>query len=686
MVSFEEAVPTEGGFRGLSPALRARGKSRRSTDWQRRSVLVPRSSRHTSAIDPLSGMDDDGAMAALGEEAEKATPHFRAVTQGLLRLRQIWALNKTPAKIQNERLAQIANVVRALVHEEEHIRDEKGRQHAIAELKSEISGHCAALEEDIDSFIDPSLPRMTTLEALHSLKSAVEELQALRQERAAEVRELCKYRREIVAELGDGDLLPTDEDEGIGESAITNVERQIQDLEDRLAQRHALLERLAKEAADLIQQRPLTGDASHCELDAKVMAFMRTKRHRVLGIGAGAVTALVQRRDALRAEMEEREQKLRAIQKRLRLIEDRQALLDLIRAFEASAENPLRLFGTSERTAREARFRRMAYPRLLLLESVLRPALLEWSQLNCGRPFLYKGRDYLQLLDEDLKHRKMPKDRFPPPADMDPTWDDFQYVVESQAFSSGADATSDAQSPSGDWSSGVPKSLKELVWDEEERRLLKLGWHPPPRGTDSRPGRRRPPQQRLRAPSVALPAAKGASQPASRSPSPPRRISPTKIAEETVGTALFHTPVPQLFKGDPNLLLPAPPDTKQRRVKLNRDAIRKVATDHESERARWQRLRDEDSLRSTVESRRKERLESERKRKWEQLRVAKIVETRKALRKKTAKEKSPAPADSAAASGDDEEPISPDVKASVLAVLDSVAARSEQRVPAPPVS
>jgi hypothetical protein len=183
---------------------------------------------------------------------------------------------------------------------------------------------------------------------------------------------------------------------------------------------------------------------------------------------------------------------------------------------EAQASNPLRLFGDSTRLQLEDRFRRVAYPRLLLIEATLRPALLVYRERH-QKPFRYKGMDYLELLDEELRTRTIPRGIFgvsaadleyknlkPEDAEawfgargddgnvykgvsdalakvIDKAQPDFAKVLAVSAKVSDVMAERILQKMEGErsWMEGAMSSVAEENTKTDEKKLLELGWQLP---------------------------------------------------------------------------------------------------------------------------------------------------------------------------------------------------------------
>jgi hypothetical protein len=295
-------------------------------------------------------------------------------------------------------------------------------------------------------------------------------------------------------------------------------------------------------AIDIVQlwkddsQLPSLSDANLSEVDRRILTFAKagfSQAHVHLGLSPAALDALVQRKHDLVICKQDRIRTTLEITKRLRLIEDRIVLVNLMNRVEAQAANPLRLFGDSTRLQAEDRFRRIAYPRLLMIEATLRPALLLYRERH-RQPFRYKGEDYLQLLDDELKTRKIPRGVFAcTAADLevknmkaadveqwfgsagddgnvhkglsdalvkviDRTQPDFAKVLALSAKVTDVMAERILQKTESDltWMKGTLISAVEADIKSDELKLLELGWQLPT--TSLRPDVRRAAVAKLR--------------------------------------------------------------------------------------------------------------------------------------------------------------------------------------------
>lgn len=116
------------------------------------------------------------------------------------------------------------------------------------------------------------------------------------------------------------------------------------------------------------------------------------------GLSTGDKLALIELVDAQMEELRPRYEASASIRS---LIEQRDQLVQRMKAFEVSASDPARLFQPSFRLLQEEKFRKTAVPSLLRLEEKLLGSLRQWSG-----PFGYDGHpDYEQYLQTEIAGR-----------------------------------------------------------------------------------------------------------------------------------------------------------------------------------------------------------------------------------------------------------------------------------------
>jgi hypothetical protein len=307
-------------------------------------------------------------------------------------------------------------------------------------LRGEVYSLCAVLGLESDRYVVP-LGRMVFRDALGHLNVALDELGRLEVRRRSQATDLVSAINIIRRELGEPlqtlnvVRLPTHSNKGrtppqqrvsapvkngddLSADAIAILEKKHAEAKALRNARLRLVRQLSMDVMNLWRedsQVPRLSDPHLTEIDRKILQYAKVAYSNgalYMGLASAVLDALVQRKQELVVYKQDRIRTTLEISKRLRLIEDRGALINLMHRVEAQANNPLRLFGDSRRLQLEDRFRRIAYPRLLLIEATLRPALLLYRERH-RRPFLYKTHDYLALMDEELRARVIPRDMFP---------------------------------------------------------------------------------------------------------------------------------------------------------------------------------------------------------------------------------------------------------------------------------
>ena len=319
-------------------------------------------------------------------------------------------------------------------------------------------------------------------------------------------------------------------------------------------------------------------------IDTKVLDYMRTKDYRRIGISSDRIHQLVQRNEYLIKEEKQLELFMEDVKKKLKLIEDRQALLNVILNVESAAGAPQRLFGDSTKLVKETEFRRNAYIRLLGLERVIHKALVDWHRSH-GARFMYKGVDYLEAMEEDLKTRVVPH-VFPRPDDMESRTTDFTYVVQ-QACTALPSADLDDMA----WTRNEVSDVSESLLQRDKRILLKNGWLPPESEesiimSGMHAERRKRLKENRDAPFEEETRKTAKFQP----PEIPLRRrecdaehvdgAPCQfpVLDDILGTGTTHLPpkAPCVFKTDPHLLLPTPPRVRAQHVRLRQHHIQRM--------------------------------------------------------------------------------------------------------------
>ena len=207
-------------------------------------------------------------------------------------------------------------------------------------------------------------------------------------------------------------------DEDLSEAGLQSLRQMILDMGRKREVRLRIVRQVALDIMQLWKedaQVPQLSDKTLCDLDRKILVFAKQGYEgaaSLFGTSASVEDALIQRKQTIVVVQQDRISSTLEINRRLKLIEDRIALLAMMRRFEAQASNPLRLFGDSRRLMAEDRFRQQAYPRLLLIEATIRAALVLYQQRH-NRPFMYRNGNFLELLDNDLRTRKIPRTVFP---------------------------------------------------------------------------------------------------------------------------------------------------------------------------------------------------------------------------------------------------------------------------------
>jgi hypothetical protein len=464
---------------------------------------------------------------------------------------------------QRALLQPAIRTLRELRKRAEHLRDEHEHAVAVEKQKAAIFQACAVLGEASEPYL-AGLASMGFKEAVGYLKSKLIDLKREQLERRSRVGDLIDAINGIRLELGDppvarnemlrpADSVKTAESEDLTalhvESTTPHLDAgsgglgMIEDLsEDALAAWNERLKRARKLregrikvvkqlAMDIMalwkedSRVPSLTDADLSDIDRKILTFSKsgyTQAATLIGLGSAALDGLAQRKHDLVVCKQDRIRTTLEITKRLRLIEDRIVLINLMNRVEAQAANPLRLFGDSTRLQQEDRFRRVAYPRLLLIEATLRPALLVYKARH-GQPFRYKGVDYLAVMDEELQTRTVPRgvfgctaadlavatmtaeeveDWFGAAGDdgnyykglsdtlvkvLDATQPDFAKVLALSSRVDDVMAERIAQKSEADlrWMDGALGARAEKEIKSDELKLLELGWRLPTTSANS---------------------------------------------------------------------------------------------------------------------------------------------------------------------------------------------------------
>ena len=601
---------------------------------------------------------------------------FTQVINELTALRRTWAEDYLDQAHAREKLQPIMQAVRKLAADHERDRDLQTRLRLVQMKQEKLAHLCALLQVPAEEHLEPGIEDMLPEAVIAALDRMHEKLTEVLQARRTQLRELATKRLRLIHELGDTHRRTADGGAaGVAEevaaaaaaataqdphahvkkrlghtsrheaafnadgtfvlegktyaptmAAVRQLECDIERVQGEKERRKAMIVKLANEIVALLVNENLARQP----IDAKVVEFVRTGDVKMLGLGIARIDQLVGRRDALIQEEARLEIFMEDVRTKLRLVEDRQALLNLVKNVEASAKAPHRLFGDSKKLVQESEFRKTALVRLLGMERVLHEALVDWHRSH-GARFLYKGVDYLAAMEEDLRTRKIPDD-FTRPRDMEESCSDFTYVVEracsrmmpgrgrGRAGSSGAAGAAGAAG--SDWTAANPGDSADSQREREKRLLLSNGWLPPSAdeaavlgchsgGGGAGAARRAAPPPSLAAASLreALLGRREGESPhthfeysgdagASRAPAqaslqfvPPEvHLSRERCGERhcgggtcavafeaqartETGTGLLPPTAPAVFQRDPHLLLPAPPRVKADRVRLRRHQI-----------------------------------------------------------------------------------------------------------------
>ena len=499
------------------------------------------------------------------------TKSKNCILEMLSSLKTVWMLWEED-DFEEEKRIQIVRPklddMKDLVAQIKGAQDAKWQRKMITAKKEEAISICCNMLENINSFIDQNLNKMSLTQIVLSLDVSIQRLTETMNQRKQEIDDLLLKRNRLIRELQE-QLPPITKNSnntysynervyGVSQTFISLLETEITDLCETRYQRQKTIKQLANE---LVSYLVTTDDAQRSD-NSKVdkLAFNLVKKEACQGISAvspstNVMNVLIERKEQLLSEEEHKKTFMEDVKKKMRLIEDRQALLGLVKDVEASAESPLRLFGDSKRLLREAKFRKQAYPRLLAIERVLYPTLVNWNESH-KKVFSYHGIDYLAAMTEDLKTRRIPRGLFSPPDDLNTHTSDFEYVVSEACCD--ADICDDEDKDSAWCRGNIFTRDAETDEDRQRRKLLRLGWRPPSGGG----GDLVPPQKILKKKSCTKQHVNSSICFQSHS-----------VFPDYLGSDVLPKAEPRIFKFDPHLLLPLPPSAKIHHANIRRKQI-----------------------------------------------------------------------------------------------------------------
>eukprot|EP01063_Lacrimia_lanifica_P020590 TRINITY_DN27893_c0_g1_i1.p1 TRINITY_DN27893_c0_g1~~TRINITY_DN27893_c0_g1_i1.p1 ORF type:complete len:719 (+),score=321.50 TRINITY_DN27893_c0_g1_i1:95-2251(+) len=456
---------------------------------------------------PLHTAPSVGALGALGAAKDDKlfaieNRYFRGIVDALVRLNEQWALDGVDFKEQERELVPALEMVCGLLERHRKEQDMQMRSRQITEKKDKVVELSSAMQLDIDAHLEPGLSEYSAEEVNASLEKTYFRLVEALAERKTVINDLLIRRQRLINEIGDAEKQKENEVQCEMDGTFTLRETKFEptqatidmlqtDIDDMAllkAQRRETVSQLSMDIVAYLVNKHLARQP----IDAKCQEFARTKDMRKLGYSTAVIKQLVERKETLMRDEEEQQTHVDKMRKRLRLIEDRQSLLASISNMEASAGNPLRLFGDSKKLVKESVFRKSAFPRLAALEKVLLEALKAW-EVTFGKRFMYKGTDYLAAMEEDIRTRKIPP-KFAPPTAKDDSLnssvsfnadaaeaakqrDLFTDVVEDACDNAAAEEdVRDAHEET--WASQEADDESITVHEQQRRELLRLGWYP----------------------------------------------------------------------------------------------------------------------------------------------------------------------------------------------------------------
>eukprot|EP01064_Diplonema_japonicum_P016233 TRINITY_DN24229_c0_g1_i1.p1 TRINITY_DN24229_c0_g1~~TRINITY_DN24229_c0_g1_i1.p1 ORF type:complete len:610 (+),score=158.10 TRINITY_DN24229_c0_g1_i1:82-1830(+) len=495
---------------------------------------------------------------------------FRQLKEDLQMLFAQWYDGGESDEEMTKHLRPVLRAVQDLQNEWKDVQDEKSKKALLNKRREEIVEMCSLLQISLENHLSPTeLAKVrSTTAAIDVLDATHQKLTELITERRCLFNDILAKRSRLVGELGDANNERGDSSirpnhtfvigtktHDISSNTYKCLEMEISELQEVKADRKSAILRLSKE----ICQHLVNENIETTAIDLRVSEFLRTRDFAKIGLSADRVSQLVKRKEYLSAEEQHQKVYQEDIKKKLRLIDDRQALIGLIKNVEASAESPLRLFGDSQKLVKESQFRKTAYSRLLAMERILFPTLQDWVRSH-GERFMYKGIDYLEAMEQDLKTRKLSSSFLHPNKEKT----DFETVVE--------DTFSSIDVPDNDktWGKPTPRVVLETLQEKEKRDLLKLGWcHPSELGVYTHISSKKP----VSAQETMLPPKYNTKRQKCITNHYNGGSCSVKQDQPPTGTEALPASDPSVFKHDPHLLLPTPPKARAARVNLRKQQL-----------------------------------------------------------------------------------------------------------------